>query len=103
MPRANRLAVAGLSKRGWLISCCIITGAPLNWVQRSVSISRNASSTSHLYMITMRRPLRSMLRNCDCKPLTWNSGKLIKAVGCRPDSMIGLIRSGDVMPAKAPW
>ena len=56
-------------------------GAAFSAVTRSRSISSSAFCTSHLYIITMRRALRSAARNAAWQPLTWNSGTASICVG----------------------
>ncbi|MNT24617.1 hypothetical protein D3C72_1601000 [compost metagenome] len=98
----NRLAVCGPAKRGEASNCCIITGAPLNWVQPSSRIRFKACSTSHLYISTRRRPARRARRNCAYKLLRWNNGTAIKVVGAKPLLTTTLIRSGELRAQNAP-
>ena len=63
-PTAVRLRVSVLAKAGEPSSWATMVVDAAIAVMRSFSIRRKASSTFHLYIITMRRPVRREQRKC---------------------------------------
>jgi hypothetical protein len=53
-------------------------------------------------MKTRRRPLRRVVSNCACRPLTWNSGTTVSVAGASARAISVATASGEVMPDKAP-
>ena len=63
-----------------------MVGTPVKAVTRSASIRRSASSAFHLYMSTIFRPGRKLVRKIAWQPVTWNSGTVNNMAPCASGS-----------------
>mmetsp|Transcript_12226 Transcript_12226/g.15892 ORF Transcript_12226/g.15892 Transcript_12226/m.15892 type:complete len:223 (-) Transcript_12226:264-932(-) len=73
-PTAPNDEVSYLLKFGLFISSITIVGTPVKWVTFSFSISCNATSGSHLYIIIIFLAMKNDVRNTAWSPVAWNKG-----------------------------
>ena len=74
-PTDRRLEVSRSAKLGASSRSQLIVGTPTKLVTRSCSISSNARSGSHLYVITSFDPPTNAPSITGTSPVTWNSGR----------------------------